>query len=67
MRERGWGRVLFIASESGLNIPVDMIHYGVSKVAQIAIARGLAIEYAASGVTVNSVLPGPTRPATSGA
>jgi NAD(P)-dependent dehydrogenase (short-subunit alcohol dehydrogenase family) len=61
MRRRGWGRIVFISSESGLLIPVDMIHYGVSKTAQIAVARGLASELAGTGVTVNSVLPGPTR------
>jgi NAD(P)-dependent dehydrogenase (short-subunit alcohol dehydrogenase family) len=60
MRRRGWGRIVFISSESGLLTPVDMIHYGVSKTAQIAVARGLASELAGSGVTVNSVLPGPT-------
>jgi NAD(P)-dependent dehydrogenase (short-subunit alcohol dehydrogenase family) len=60
MRRRGWGRIVFISSESGLLTPVDMIHYGVSKTAQIAVARGLAAELAGSGVTVNSVLPGPT-------
>lgn len=55
------GRIVFISSESGLNIPAEMIHYGFSKAAQIAIARGLAESVAGSGVTVNSVLPGPTR------
>jgi NAD(P)-dependent dehydrogenase (short-subunit alcohol dehydrogenase family) len=60
MRERGWGRVIFLSSESGLNIPVEMIHYGVSKTADIAVARGLAKRMAGTGVTVNSVLPGPT-------
>jgi NAD(P)-dependent dehydrogenase (short-subunit alcohol dehydrogenase family) len=60
MRQRGWGRIVFISSESGLLTPVDMIHYGVSKTAQIAVARGLAVELAGSGVTVNSILPGPT-------
>ena len=60
MVERGWGRIIFISSESGLNIPSDMIHYGFSKTAQIAIARGLAKRLAGTGVTVNSVLPGPT-------
>lgn len=60
MQERGWGRVLFLASESGFNIPVEMIHYGVSKTADIAVARGLAKRMAGTGVTVNSVLPGPT-------
>ena len=61
MRERGWGRILFISSESGLHIPPEMIHYGVTKTALIALARGLAETLAGSGVTVNSVLPGPTR------
>jgi NAD(P)-dependent dehydrogenase (short-subunit alcohol dehydrogenase family) len=61
MVERGWGRILFISSESAINIPREMIHYGVTKTAQIAVARGLAIELAATGVTVNSLLPGPTR------
>jgi len=58
---RGWGRVLFISSESGLQIPVEMIHYGVTKTAQIALSRGLAESVAGTGVTVNAVLPGPTR------
>lgn len=57
----GWGRILFISSESGLNIPREMIHYGMTKSAQLSIARGLAIELAGTGVTVNTVLPGPTR------
>ncbi len=61
MRNKGWGRIIFISSESGLLIPVEMIHYGVSKTMQIAVARGLAKELAGTGVTVNSVLPGPTR------
>jgi NAD(P)-dependent dehydrogenase (short-subunit alcohol dehydrogenase family) len=60
MRERDWGRVIFLASESGFNIPVDMIHYGVTKTADVAVARGLAKRMAGTGVTVNSVLPGPT-------
>lgn len=60
MAERKWGRVIFMASESGLNIPVEMIHYGVTKTADIALARGLAKRMAGTGVTVNSVLPGPT-------
>ncbi|MEX3955807.1 SDR family NAD(P)-dependent oxidoreductase [Trinickia sp. EG282A] len=60
MVKRGWGRVVFISSESARNIPADMIHYGVSKTAQLAIARGLAKRVAGTGVTVNSVLPGPT-------
>jgi NAD(P)-dependent dehydrogenase (short-subunit alcohol dehydrogenase family) len=61
MLQKDWGRVVFISSESGLNIPVEMIHYGVTKTAQIALARGLAETTAGTGVTVNSVLPGPTR------
>jgi NAD(P)-dependent dehydrogenase (short-subunit alcohol dehydrogenase family) len=61
MAKRGWGRVLFISSESALNIPREMIHYGMTKAAQLAISHGLAIELAATGVTVNTVLPGPTR------
>jgi NAD(P)-dependent dehydrogenase (short-subunit alcohol dehydrogenase family) len=60
MRARNWGRIVFISSESALHIPVEMIHYGVTKTAQIAIARGLAESLASTGVTVNSVLPGPT-------
>jgi NAD(P)-dependent dehydrogenase (short-subunit alcohol dehydrogenase family) len=61
MKRRNWGRILFISSESGLQIPLEMMHYGVTKTAQIALARGLAEECAGTGVTVNSVLPGPTR------
>ena len=61
MRERNWGRVIFVSSESGLHIPVEMIHYGVTKTAQIALARGVAESVAGTGITVNSVLPGPTR------
>jgi NAD(P)-dependent dehydrogenase (short-subunit alcohol dehydrogenase family) len=60
MRERNWGRIVFLSSESGLQIPAEMIHYGMTKTAQLAIARGLAETTAGSGVTVNSVLPGPT-------
>jgi NAD(P)-dependent dehydrogenase (short-subunit alcohol dehydrogenase family) len=60
MRDRGWGRVLFIASESAINIPVEMVHYGMTKTAQLAVARGLAKTLSGTGVTVNSVLPGPT-------
>jgi NAD(P)-dependent dehydrogenase (short-subunit alcohol dehydrogenase family) len=61
MRARNWGRIVFISSESGLHIPAEMIHYGVTKTAQIALARGLAETLAGTGITVNSVLPGPTR------
>jgi NAD(P)-dependent dehydrogenase (short-subunit alcohol dehydrogenase family) len=60
MIEKGWGRVIFLSSESGLNIPSDMIHYGVTKTADIALSRGLAKRVAGTGVTVNAVLPGPT-------
>jgi NAD(P)-dependent dehydrogenase (short-subunit alcohol dehydrogenase family) len=61
MVERNWGRVVFISSESGLNIPVEMVHYGMTKTAQLAISRGLAQSVAGTGVTVNAVLPGPTK------
>lgn len=60
MERKGWGRVVFLSSESALNIPVGMIHYGFTKTAVMAIARGLAKRMAGTGVTVNSVLPGPT-------
>lgn len=60
MTERGWGRIVFIASESARNIPADMVHYGVTKTAQLSLSRGLAKRVAGSGVTVNAVLPGPT-------
>jgi NAD(P)-dependent dehydrogenase (short-subunit alcohol dehydrogenase family) len=60
MLERNWGRIVFLSSESALNIPPDMIHYGFTKTAVLAIARGLAKRAAGTGVTVNSVLPGPT-------
>ena len=60
MRARGWGRIVFVSSESGVQIPAEMIHYGVTKTAQLAVARGLAETLQGTGVTVNSVLPGPT-------
>jgi NAD(P)-dependent dehydrogenase (short-subunit alcohol dehydrogenase family) len=60
MREKGFGRIVFISSESGLQIPTEMIHYGMSKTAQLALTRGFAQALAKSGVTVNAVLPGPT-------
>lgn len=61
MQARGWGRIQFISSESALNIPAEMVHYGVSKAALQGVSRGLAKVLAGSGVTVNSILPGPTR------
>jgi NAD(P)-dependent dehydrogenase (short-subunit alcohol dehydrogenase family) len=61
MKAAGWGRIIFISSESAVNIPVEMIHYGVTKTMQVALARGLAETTAGTGVTVNSVLAGPTR------
>ncbi len=61
MLARGWGRIVFVASESALLVPPDMIHYGMTKTAQLAIARGLAARTRGSRVTVNSVLPGTTR------
>jgi len=60
MKERDWGRVVFISSESAIQIPVEMIHYGFTKTAQLAISRGLAEITVGTGVTVNAVLPGPT-------
>jgi NAD(P)-dependent dehydrogenase (short-subunit alcohol dehydrogenase family) len=60
MQKNGWGRVIFLGSESAFNIPTEMIHYGVSKTADVALARGLAKRMAGTGVTVNSVLSGPT-------
>jgi NAD(P)-dependent dehydrogenase (short-subunit alcohol dehydrogenase family) len=61
MKATGWGRIIFISSESAVNIPIEMIHYGVTKTMQVALARGLAETTAGTGVTVNSVLAGPTR------
>jgi NAD(P)-dependent dehydrogenase (short-subunit alcohol dehydrogenase family) len=60
MLKRNWGRIVFISSESALNIPKEMIHYGMSKTAQLAVSRGLAEMTRGTAVTVNSVLPGPT-------
>jgi NAD(P)-dependent dehydrogenase (short-subunit alcohol dehydrogenase family) len=60
MLKNNWGRIIFISSESAVQIPAEMIHYGMTKTAQIAVARGLAESVAGTGVTVNSVLPGPT-------
>lgn len=61
MKKRGWGRILFISSESGVQIPVEMIHYGMTKTAQLSLSRGLAEHCRGTGVTVNAILPGPTR------
>jgi NAD(P)-dependent dehydrogenase (short-subunit alcohol dehydrogenase family) len=60
MLKNNWGRIIFISSESAVQIPAEMIHYGMTKTAQIAVARGLAESVAGTGVTVNSILPGPT-------
>ena len=60
MKQRNWGRIIFISSESALQIPVESVQYGMSKAAQIAVARGIAESCARTGVTVNSILPGPT-------
>lgn len=60
MKQKNWGRIVFISSESGLQIPAEMIHYGMTKTAQLAISRGLAETLAGTAVTVNAVLPGPT-------
>jgi NAD(P)-dependent dehydrogenase (short-subunit alcohol dehydrogenase family) len=61
MRKVDWGRIIFISSESAVQIPQEMIHYGMTKTAQVAVARGLAEATAGTGITVNSILPGPTR------
>ncbi len=61
MREKNWGRILFVSSESAVQIPAEMIHYGMTKTAQVAVARGIAETVAGTGITVNSVLAGPTR------
>jgi NAD(P)-dependent dehydrogenase (short-subunit alcohol dehydrogenase family) len=61
MKQANWGRIIFISSESALQIPAEMIHYGMTKTAQIAVARGLAESLAGTAITVNSVLPGPTK------
>ena len=61
MVAKGWGRVVFVSSESGVNIPKEMLDYGMTKTAQLAVSRGLAEAVAGTGVTVNAVLPGPTR------
>jgi NAD(P)-dependent dehydrogenase (short-subunit alcohol dehydrogenase family) len=60
MKQRNWGRIIFISSESGVQIPTEMIHYGMTKTAQIAVARGIAETTKGTNVTVNSMLPGPT-------
>ena len=60
MLEQKWGRIIFISSKSGLNIPAEMVHYGMTKTAQLAISRGIAESIPGTGVTVNAVLPGPT-------
>jgi NAD(P)-dependent dehydrogenase (short-subunit alcohol dehydrogenase family) len=61
MKSRNWGRIVFVSSESGVQIPAEMIHYGMTKTAQLAIARGVAESVAGTGITVNSALPGPTE------
>src|SRR6187402_1886699 len=61
MKRANWGRIIFISSESAVQIPAEMIHYGMTKTAQLATARGIAETVAGTGITVNSVLPGPTR------
>lgn len=61
MRRANWGRIIFISSESAVQIPSEMIHYGMTKTAQLAVSRGLAEAVAGTGITVNSILPGPTK------
>jgi NAD(P)-dependent dehydrogenase (short-subunit alcohol dehydrogenase family) len=61
MKRRNWGRIIFISSESAIQIPPEMIHYGMTKTAQLAVSRGLAEAVAGTGITVNCVLPGPTK------
>jgi NAD(P)-dependent dehydrogenase (short-subunit alcohol dehydrogenase family) len=61
MRRKDWGRIVFVSSESAVQIPAEMVHYGMTKTAQLAIARGVAETVAGTGITVNSVLPGPTE------
>lgn len=61
MLQQNWGRIIFVSSESALNIPAEMVHYGMTKAAQLAVARGIAETVAGTNVTVNSVLPGPTK------
>jgi len=63
MKERNWGRIVFISSESAINTPAEMIHYGMTKTAQLAVSRGLAQGCGGTGITVNSILPGPTHSA----
>src|SRR6202040_1793448 len=67
MLKKNWGRIIFISSESAFQIPSEMVHYGMTKTAQVAVARGLAESVAGTGVTVNSVLPGPTASEGAGA
>ena len=61
MKRANWGRIIFISSESAIQIPAEMIHYGMTKTAQLAVSRGLAEAVAGTGITVNTVLPGPTK------
>ena len=61
MKRGNWGRIIFISSESAVQIPAEMIHYGMTKTAQLAVSRGLAEAVAGTGITVNSILPGPTK------